>query len=240
MWATSISLLGEVERRALPVEETRDAPAAQEAHGLELLDRGVHRVEAVGMQFEGADRADAGDEEQEAPGQVALALLVLAAGLGFAEAAVVLADHGLAPAEEADRAPARLVDRHRGMAHAVAHPAIGRVLRPVVLFVRAPGRQLVRHHGLPVVGGEHHREAVQAPAFAPILAIGVQNLPGDLGIGKVLRPHGEPRHVARHQRRLEVGQGFGDGTLDLLERLARGHALGRRWPWPWALRRPSW
>jgi hypothetical protein len=144
---------------------------------------------------------------------------------GFAQAAVVLADHGLAPAEEADRAPARLVDRHRGMAHAVAHPAIGRVLRPVVLLVRTPGRQFVRHHGLPVVGGEHHREAVQAPAFAPILAIGVQNLPGDFGIGKVLRPHGEPRHVARHQRRLEVGQGFGDGALDLLEGLARGHAL---------------
>jgi hypothetical protein len=66
MWATSISLR-EVERRALPIEETRDAPAAQEAHGLELLDRGVHRIEAVGMQFEGADRTDAGDEEQETP-----------------------------------------------------------------------------------------------------------------------------------------------------------------------------
>jgi hypothetical protein len=46
-----------------------------------------------------------------------------------------------------------------------------------------------------------------------------------IGIGKVLRPHGEPRHVARHQRRLEVGQGFRDGALDLLEGLARGHAL---------------
>ena len=129
------------------------------------------------MQFEGADRPDAGDEEQEAPGQVALTMLVLAAGLRFAETAVVLADHGLAPPEEADRAPARLVDRHWGMAHAVAHPAISRVLRPVVLFVSTPGRQLVRHHGLPVVGGEHHREAVQASAFAPVLAIGVQNVP---------------------------------------------------------------
>ena len=48
-------LLGQVERRTLPIQEAGDAATAQEAHGLELLDRGIHRVKAVGVKLEGAD-----------------------------------------------------------------------------------------------------------------------------------------------------------------------------------------
>ena len=69
--------LGQVERRALAVQEAGEPTTPQERHGLEGADRRIHRVEAARVQLEGADRADAGDEEQEASGEVALPLLVL-------------------------------------------------------------------------------------------------------------------------------------------------------------------
>ena len=71
--------LADVERRALAVEETRDAAAAHEADRLELLDGRLHGVEAVRRQLECADRLDAGDEEDEPARQVALLALVLGA-----------------------------------------------------------------------------------------------------------------------------------------------------------------
>src|SRR4051812_383961 len=84
--------LGDEERSSLLVEEPRDAPAAHEGDRLELLDRRVHRVEAVGMQLESADRFDARDEEDQAARQIALAILVLLAEFRIAKAAVFLAE----------------------------------------------------------------------------------------------------------------------------------------------------
>src|SRR6218665_3631503 len=147
-------------------------------------------LEAPGWDVPGSDGAHGGDEKQEAPGQVALARLVVAAGFGIADATVVLAEHGLAAAEDADRPAPRVVHRNGGMAHAVARLAIGRILRPEALVVRAPGRQLVRHDALPVVCREHDGEAVQPPALAAVLAVGIEDLLHDLGIREVLRPHG--------------------------------------------------
>ena len=60
---TALKALGEIPRiatRCAVFAKTDLIHSQQEGHGLELLDRGVHRVEAVGMQFEGADRPDAG------------------------------------------------------------------------------------------------------------------------------------------------------------------------------------
>src|ERR1700687_4146272 len=99
-----LELLGDEERGALPVQEPRDAPASHEGDGFELLDRRIHRVEAVGVELESADRFDAGNEEDEAARQVALAVLVLSAELRIAQAAVFMAQGGLAPAEDADPA----------------------------------------------------------------------------------------------------------------------------------------
>src|SRR5438128_1497988 len=110
------------------------ASAGRAAPSFELLDRGVHRVEAVGVELERADRFDAGNEEDEAARQVALPVLVLAAELRLAQACVFLAERRLAPAEDADRPLARGVHRHRRIALAVAHLAVGRVLAPELLF----------------------------------------------------------------------------------------------------------
>src|SRR5438874_9794955 len=95
-----LKLLGDEERSALPVQEPRDAPAAHERDGFELLDRRIHRVETVGVELESADRFDAGNEEDEAPRQVALAILVLLAELRIAQAPVLLAQRRLASAED--------------------------------------------------------------------------------------------------------------------------------------------
>ena len=209
----------------MAVQEARDAPTAQEADGLELLDRRVHRVEAARVQLERADRPDAGDEEQEAPAEVALPLLVLGAGFGVADAAVGVACHRLAPAEDADDALAGVVEGHRCIGLAMAHPPIGGVFRPVALFVRAPGRQFVRHHHLPVVRRKHHRKAIEPMAVATVFAEGMKDLLRDLRVREVLPAHGEPGHVLRHQRRLQARQGRGQRLLDLVERLARRNAL---------------
>src|SRR6202158_3507909 len=131
--------LGDEERCAFPAQEPGDAPAAHEGDGFELLDRRIHRVEAVGVELESADRFDAGNEEDEAARQVALAVLVLPAELWIAQAPVFLAQRCLAAAEDADRALARGVHRHRRVALAVAHPAVMRVLAPELLLVRPPG-----------------------------------------------------------------------------------------------------
>src|SRR2546426_5603543 len=97
-----LELLGDEKGCALPVQEPRDAAAAHEGDGFELLDRGIHRVEAVCMELESADRFDAGNKEDEAARQVALSVLVLPAKLRIAQAAVFLAQRCLAPAEYAD------------------------------------------------------------------------------------------------------------------------------------------
>src|SRR6218665_2508881 len=208
MCGTSRSTLvrKKVSRRA--AEEAGNPPAAHVADGLEALDGVAHRVEARGRQLQGIDGANAGDEKQEAPGQVALARLVVAAGFGIADATVVLAEHGLAAAEDADRPAPRVVHRNGGMAHAVARLAIGRILRPEALVVGAAGRQLVRHDALPVVCREHDGEAVQPPALAAVLAVGIEDLLHDLGIREVLRPHGEPGHVARDEWGFQLRHGF--------------------------------
>src|ERR1700682_4840405 len=99
--------LGDEERCALPVQEARDAPATHKGDGFELLDRRIHRVEAVGVELESADRFDAGNEEDEAARQVALAVLVLPAELRIAQARVFLAQRCLSSAEDADRALSR-------------------------------------------------------------------------------------------------------------------------------------
>src|ERR1700687_5279943 len=99
-----LELLGDEERGALSVQEPRDAPAAHEGDGFELLDRRIHRVEAVGVELESADRFDARNEEDEAARQVALAVLVFPAELRIAQAPVFLAQRCLAPAEDADPA----------------------------------------------------------------------------------------------------------------------------------------
>src|SRR4051794_24118809 len=127
-------LLGDEERRSPGVEETRNVSAAHERDRFELLNRRVHGVEAVGVQLEGTNRLDAGDEEDEAPGQVALAALVFVAAFRVAEAAVLLAQRSLAPAENADRAFARAIHRHRRVALAVTDPAVRRVLAPEFFF----------------------------------------------------------------------------------------------------------
>src|SRR5205807_3680406 len=114
--------------------------------GFELLDRRIHRVKAVGVELERADRFDTGNEEDKAARQVALAVLVLPAELRIAQAPVFLAQRCLASAEDADRALARRVHWYRRVALAVAHPAVGRVLAPELLLVRPPGDELVRHH----------------------------------------------------------------------------------------------
>src|SRR5438876_6483957 len=123
-----LELLGDEERCTFPVQEPRDTPAAHEGDGFELLDRCIHRVEAVGVELESADRFDAGNEEDEATRQVALAVLVLPAELWIAQAAVFLAQRCLAPTEDADRALPRGVHRYRRVALAVTHPAVRRVL----------------------------------------------------------------------------------------------------------------
>src|SRR5439155_4629743 len=105
--------LGDEERSALPVQEPRDPSAAHEGDGFELLDRRIHRVEAIGVELESADRFDAGNEEDETARQVALTVLVLPAELRIAQASVLLAQRRLPPAEDADRALARVVHRHR-------------------------------------------------------------------------------------------------------------------------------
>ncbi len=215
-------LLAQVERRALAVEETRDTPAPQEADGLELLDRRVHRIEAARVQFEGAERADARHEEQEATTEVALAGLVLAASFRLADPAVVLAQHGLAATEQPHRSLATGVQRNGRMALAVAHPPIGRVLGPVATLARAPGRQFMGHRRLPMIRREHHREAVQVPSLATVLAVGAEQLLRERRVAEVLRPHGEPRHVAWDERVAQFGQGLGQQALNLIERLASG------------------
>ena len=220
-----LELLGDEERCALPVQEPRDAPAAHEGDGFELLDRRIHRVEAVGVELESADRFDAGNEEDETARQVALTVLVLPAELRIAQASVLLAQRRLPPAEDADRALARVVHRHRRVAFAVAHPAVGRVLAPEPLLVRPPSDQLVRHHRLPHVRRKHDREPVEPLcAVAAVFAVRRQDLFSDLRTRKVVWPHREPRHILRDQRRLELRHSLADCALDRLERMVRRDA----------------
>jgi hypothetical protein len=76
----------------------------------------------------------------------------------------------------------------------------------------------VRHHRLPHVGWKHDRESVEPfRAVAAIFAVRRQNLFGDRWIREILRPHREPRHVMRDQRRLELGHSLADRALDRLE-----------------------
>src|SRR5439155_7735265 len=125
-----------------------------------------------GVELESADRFDAGNEEDETARQVALTVLVLPAELRIAQASVLLAQRRLPPAEDADRALARVVHRHRRVAFAVAHPAVGRVLAPELLLVCSPGDELVWHHGLPHVGWKHDRKPVEpVRAVAAVFAV---------------------------------------------------------------------
>jgi hypothetical protein len=203
------------------VQEARDAAAPHEADGLELLDRGVHRVEAVGRQLEGADRLDPGDEEDEPSRQVALSVLVLGAGFGIAQAAVVGAAHGLATAPDAD-GPARAANhRHGRVTHTVAGLAVRGVLRPEASLVGRPRHQFMRHHRLPRIGRKDHREAVQPlHPVAPVFPEQVRDLPRDLRVREVLPTHREVGDVLRRQRVLQVRRGVGDLPLDGVEALA--------------------
>ena len=108
----------------LVIEEPRESSSAHEGNGFELLDRGIHGVEAIGVKLEGVERLDAGDEEHEPAGEVALPVLVFPACLRLAQSVVFPPQRGLAPAKDADRALAGIVHRHWRIAFAVAHPPI--------------------------------------------------------------------------------------------------------------------
>ena len=56
-------------------------------------------------------------------------------------------------------------------------------------------------------------------ALAAVLAMEVEDLCRQFGVREVLGAHGEPRHVARNERALELRAGLGQRTLDLVERL---------------------
>jgi hypothetical protein len=219
-------LLGQVKRRALSVQEAGEAPATHEGNGLEAFDGARQGVEAVGVQFERVERADARDVENEAPRQVALAVLKFRAVFRLAQAAVVGARLGAAAAEGAHGALAARVDPGRREHHAAARLAIGRILAPVAFLVARPAGQFVWHDALPGVGREDDRESVQAHlAVALVFAIGQQDLASEFRVGEVAWTHGEPGHVLGRERRLHVGEAFGDLTLDLLERGLLGQAI---------------
>ena len=64
---------------------------------------------------------------------------------------------------------------------------------------------------------EHDRKPIQVPALAPILAMGDKQLLRQGRVAEVLWPHGEPRHIAWHQRIAQVWERFDQRPFYLLE-----------------------
>ncbi len=216
--------LGDPEARAA-VEKAADAPAAQEADRLERLARRVHRIEAVGGKLDRLDRRHAWNEEDEPSGKVALSPLVFGTALRLAAPAVRRARNVPAPAEDADRALARVVDRNRFERHAVAFAAVGRIRGPVLELVRAIAHQRVRHDRFPVVGRKDDRKAIEPrDPIAAILAKKRDNSIGHFGKREIAAAYREVRHVLRHQRMAQLGQRARDLRFDVVERFARRDA----------------